>query len=209
MTAFNLIHQVDVAATEERIRAYRKANQSLIETNANRDVSEARAAVARAQAERERAQAEKDRYAKIDAQLEAEKEAAERDLMRTLAVAGGDAEITKAAVARARKAAQARIEAAERAAADVSHLMSGGISNRMAVDEVILEPEDPLGDVDRYDDGASTFDLPDAAKGYASDRWTHDVPADVRTLAGGWDRSVYWERCVRSAVQGLFSSIAV
>jgi hypothetical protein len=200
--AFNLIHQIDAAATKERIKAYKKANQALIETNNATSASEARAQAARAQADRDRAQAERQRYAAIDAQLEAERDAAERDLMRTLAVAGGDAEVTRAAVERAKKAAQARAEAAERAAADASHLMGGGAASRATVEEVVLVPEDPLGDLDRYDDGASLFDLPE--KAYASDRWT-EAMTEPRVLAGGWERPAYWERCVRSAVQGLFA----
>ena len=107
-------------------------------------------------------------------------------------------------------AACGELEAAAAAAADVSHLMGPSAAAALAdQDEPILVPEDPLGDVDRYDDGAVLFDLPGSGTGgmaaYADERWTAGMADDKRALAGGYPVPTFWELCVRSAVQGLFA----
>lgn len=224
--AYNLIHKVDLPATEARVAAYEQANKSSSASNvrAQQAASERQrqqeSALKALQVQRARERRERHDAFKLELQ-------ALQDSSAEAAARGDD-------VKRKREEATRRYEKQERlveqrhkirddaaAVAAAAGAVSASTSAPSAEPWLVTSLWDFVpGPLATLDDCTSwAFDLRDAppsvggpaeGKGYV-DPWALeklDSDAGDRFRAGGYDYSEVWQRCIRSCVDGLAIKIA-
>ncbi|KAF8469165.1 CDK-activating kinase assembly factor MAT1-domain-containing protein [Kalaharituber pfeilii] len=203
---FNLIHGIDVAATEAKLSAYESLNKSSIAANAALAASEAAEFTHNQEIERQNYLAAREAAAR---ELEEErKEARETKaaMVRALATAK-DGEEAKRIVADTekkialkrssarRKEEEAKLKAAQGMTGIKASLLAGGRRQRVE-DEEDTGPFDPFGGVDyesHYYMLDSSYDI----------SWLADLPNRQDIKAGGYFVREYYERCLFEAFSGL------
>jgi len=195
-SAFNLINDIDVAATEARIAAYRSANAAL--TAANQQREEAYAAALKEQEEFDRKERE-ERAAEIKRMEDAEREeilTSKREIIDKLETSQTDA---RKLVAKSRAAALRRTSA--RVQESVGPDMSRLLRTRTTKDATIKdEPHVPMQDEWYAYEDLYTLQ----PQGY-NDMYSTAVRKDRDGVmrGGGYMVEQSWDRAIRSAVAGL------
>ncbi|TDL27260.1 CDK-activating kinase assembly factor [Rickenella mellea] len=192
---FNLINDIDVAKTEDRIKQYRIENAALIEANIQKD--ESYAAQLREQEETERStRAERARELEKEEDEERRaREAVERELLNNLEHSSTDA---LKLVAKSR-AELAKREQARKASAGAAQSRAGVLRSRAVMSAIPDEPHVPLQDNwYAYED---KFVLKDDYFDPLSEAVKKDREGIMR--AGGYRVEEAWERAIRCAVAGL------
>ncbi|KAL7421031.1 TFIIH/NER complex subunit [Cryptotrichosporon argae] len=199
---FNLLNDVDVAATEARIASYEASHASSIASNAARATHETLSQAEQDDVER-RARAERRRMVEAAAAVEAAEERRVRlEVVDALATGG-------------RAAAQAITDRAERAKAARAKALEAAVPPSLVVaptdDDSVTDPTDP-----RYVGEYVPLPYADEAwrKWTTATRETQFVDGrsgvtwakedrDGKVRAGGWDLPLFWEMEVRAAVEAL------
>ncbi|KAL5529306.1 hypothetical protein ACEPAG_5291 [Sanghuangporus baumii] len=203
---FNLINDIDVLQTEERILKFRRENAALIEANIQRD--ESYASSLRQQEEAER-RAREERARLLAQEEEEERRTKEMDKMELIDVLENSAEDVDAnklvAAAARRQREKERKEREKRAAvqqAEAANALSArGQRSRAAAQSAIPDaPHVPIQDdwyayEDKYALRAGGYFDP------ASEAVRRDREGIMR--AGGYMVEEAWERALRCAVAGL------
>ncbi|THH13611.1 hypothetical protein EW146_g6635 [Bondarzewia mesenterica] len=195
---FNLINDIDVRETEQRIAKYHKDNAALIERNLHREEAYAQALREQEDAERRERQLRADEARQAD---EAERQARENEqqaLIDSLERSDTDAgRLVARSRAEALKRAQARTAAANQAVQQSAALL---LRTRAAQSAAVPDvPHVPLqDDWDAYED---KFVMRDTYYDPASDAVRRDREGIMR--AGGYRVEEAWERALRCAVAGL------
>ena len=196
--AFNLINDIDVRETEQRIMRFRKENAAVIERNVHREEAYAQALREQEDAERRERQLRADEARKAD---EAERQAREterRALIDSLENSDADAaRLVARSRADALKRAQARTAAAAQAVQQSAALL---LRTRAAQSAAVPDvPHVPLqDDWDAYED---KYVMRDNYFDPFSDAVRRDREGIMR--AGGYRVEEAWERALRCAVAGL------
>ncbi|KAI0664958.1 CDK-activating kinase assembly factor [Cubamyces menziesii] len=194
---FNLINDIDVPETEERIAQYRRENAALIEMNAKREEEYARYLQEQEEMERQERELRAQELRRLEEEERQEREKGKQAIIDKLETSDKDA---------ARLVAKSRLEAQRRASARASS--SSGFSNfqtsllrsRAAQSTVIPDvPHVPLQDNwYTYDD---MFKMRSTYHDPVSDAVRRDRDGIMR--AGGYLVEQAWERALRFAVAGL------
>lgn len=196
--AFNLINDIDVRETEQRIMRFRKENAAVIERNVHREEAYAQALREQEDAERRERQLRADEARQAD---EAERQAREterRALIDSLENSDADAvRLVARSRADALKRAQARTAAAAQAVQQSAALL---LRTRAAQSAAVPDvPHVPLqDDWDAYED---KYVMRDNYFDPFSDAVRRDREGIMR--AGGYRVEEAWERALRCAVAGL------
>ncbi|KAH7914677.1 CDK-activating kinase assembly factor MAT1-domain-containing protein [Hygrophoropsis aurantiaca] len=193
---FNLINDIDVAQTEERIQAHKKENASLIEKNIQRDEQYAQALREQEEADRQ----EREQRA-LEARREEELQREEREKDRREIIDRLETSNTDAAKVIAKSRAEANKRSSARTTVD-SVLKSNAqlLRSRAARSTTIPDvPHIPLqDDWYAYEDA---YVLMNSYEDPYSEAVRKDRDGIMR--AGGYRVDQAWERAVRSAVMGL------
>lgn len=225
--AFNLINEVDVEETDRQIKAYQQENAEQIDVSASYAEREAELVRLRDEDEKKARQARAAEFLAQDAEDKREKAKDERELIQALEdSANTDAadgpldeaeqakkakDIVKQHRAVALKRSSARVAAS--AVAPRSDLPDNSPSSLLSkylrlnksavIEKDPFEPENPLVDYDTfYYDYRDLFSIENS---YVDESTNGALQSDPRKLAGGFDaKSSVWERCLRSAVMGLW-----
>lgn len=197
-TAFNLINEIDVPQTEERIAQYRRDNAALIELNAKREEEYARYLQEQEEMERQERELRAQELRRIEEEEREEKEKGKQAIIDRLETSDKDA---------ARLVAKSRLEAQRRASARASssslNMLQSSASllrSRAAQSTVVPDvPHVPLQDNwYTYDD---MFKMRESYHDPVSDAVRRDRDGIMR--AGGYMVEQAWERALRFAVAGL------
>ena len=197
-SAFNLINEIDLPATEARIAAFRAENAALIQLNIQREKLDAQ----ELQEDEERDRREREERMR-DLRREEEEERQEREKERRAIIEGLESAKEGSA---ARVIAKTRAEALKRTAARAATSAAAPTSrskllrSRAAIASIIPDiPHEPLTDNwygydDRY-----------TLRSFYNDRSSEAIRADHDGLmrAGGYRVEESWERAIRMAVAGL------
>lgn len=200
--AFNLINDIYITETQERIAAYRKENAALIEVNQQREEAYAQALKEHEEAERRERQLRAEELRRAEEEERDAREGERRALIDNLESSNADAtRVVEQARAEALKRAAARTAAAHQAVAQhKQERNSAALRSRAAQSAVVPDqPHVPLLDAyyayeDLYGLRSSYFDP-------ASDAVRRDKEGIMR--AGGYCLEEAWERALRCAVAGL------
>ncbi|KAH9901239.1 CDK-activating kinase assembly factor [Cubamyces lactineus] len=196
---FNLINDIDVPQTEERIAQYRRENAALIEMNAKREEEYARYLQEQEEMERQERELRAQELRRLEEEERQEREKGKQAIIDKLETSDKDA---------ARLVAKSRLEAQRRASARASS--SAGFStfqssasllrSRVAQSTVVPDvPHVPLQDNwYTYDD---MFKMRSTYHDPVSDAVRRDRDGIMR--AGGYMVEQAWERALRFAVAGL------
>ncbi|KAI0336377.1 CDK-activating kinase assembly factor [Cubamyces sp. BRFM 1775] len=196
---FNLINDIDVPETEERIAKYRRENAALIEMNAKREEEYARYLQEQEEMERQERELRAQELRRLEEEERQEREKGKQAIIDELETSDKDA---------ARLVAKSRLEAQRRASARASS--SSGFStfqssasllrSRAAQSTVVPDvPHVPLQDNwYTYDD---MFKMRSTYHDPVSDAVRRDRDGIMR--AGGYMVEQAWERALRFAVAGL------
>ncbi|CEH11673.1 Predicted E3 ubiquitin ligase containing RING finger, subunit of transcription/repair factor TFIIH and CDK-activating kinase assembly factor [Ceraceosorus bombacis] len=215
---YNLIHKVDLPATEARVAAYESANKSS-------SVSNVRAQQAASEQQRQQESALKalqvqrarERRVRHDAykqQLQALQESSADDIARGIDVSGRREDVVRR-YERQEKLIEERHKVQDAAAALVGNAQTSTAAapsrQQWLVESLWDFVPAPLATLDdcswAYDlrDAPSSLGGPDVSKGYV-DPWALeklDGDAGNRFRAGGYDYSEVWQRCIRASIDGL------
>ncbi|KAI0637116.1 CDK-activating kinase assembly factor [Trametes polyzona] len=196
---FNLINEIDVAETEERIAKYRRDNAALIELNAKREEEYARYLQEQEEMERQERELRAQELRRIEEEEREEREKGKQAIIDKLETSDKDA---------ARLVAKSRLEAQRRASARASSssgfnmLQSNSslLRSRAAQSTVVPDvPHVPLQDNwYTYDD---MFKMRETYHDPVSEAVRRDRDGIMR--AGGYMVEQAWERALRFAVAGL------
>ncbi len=197
--AFNLINDIDIPETQERIASYRKENAAFIELNQQREEAYAQALKEQEEAERQQRQLRADELRRAEEEERDAREGERRALIDNLENSDADAARLVAQVrAEALKRAAARTAAAQQA---VSAKQQEAMRLRASQNATVVpdQPHVPLSDSyyayeDLYGLRSSYFDP-------ATDAVRRDKENIMR--AGGYRVEEAWERALRYAVAGL------
>ncbi|PWN40430.1 CDK-activating kinase assembly factor [Ceraceosorus guamensis] len=215
---FNIIHKVDLPATEARVAAYESANKSSSASNVR-----AQQAASEQQRQQESAlkalqvQRARERRVRHDAykqQLQALQESSADDIARGIDVRGRREDVARR-YERQEKLIEERHKVQDAAAAAVGNsetsIAAAPSRQQWLVESLWDFVPAPLATLDdcswAYDlrDAPSSLGGPDVSKGYV-DPWALeklDGDAGSRFRAGGYDYSEVWQRCIRASIDGL------
>ncbi|GLB35136.1 putative transcription repair factor TFIIH subunit Tfb3 [Lyophyllum shimeji] len=192
---FNLIHDIDVAQTEARIKAYRAENAALIELNIQREEAYAQALKEQEGAERRERELRAMELRREEEEEREEREKGKREIIDKLETS--DANAAKV-IAKSRANALKR-SSARAASTTVSHsnLLKSRAAQSTAIPDV---PHVPL-----QDDWYAYEDLYGLRSGGYNDFMSEAVRKDREGImrAGGFRVEEAWERALRSAVAAL------
>jgi len=205
-TAFNLLNDSDVAATEAKIAAYQADNAALIAANQHKTAMESLTQSEREEIEK-RARAERMRMIEDAERVEKVEEAKVK------------AEMVQALERGGRKAVQEIQERAAKAKADRAAALAAMVPPSLAAlyraQQVDDRPHAPTSPAYAGPYVAIPYDNPDDApwnswydlkSEYADGRsgvvWAKE-DREGKVRGGGWDLNLFWEMEVRSAVEAL------
>ena len=196
---FNLINRIDVAATEERFKAYEAAHRAAIEANRRAAAQEREEFSAHRKLERQQARERRDAARREEAEDRREAEELRRDVLRKLAAGADAAAVAAEQRVQLKKRMDRDAAAAEQPPPPPSTGSNIVIKGLKAPKSTLARPEapiDPFGGlrvVDAY------FRLQDE---YA---WEgiREAKKDLRQLAGGYDVQEFAHRALVSAFAGL------
>ncbi|KAL1409045.1 TFIIH/NER complex subunit [Vanrija albida] len=202
---FNLLNDIDVAATEARIAAYARDNASLIATNQHKAAMESLSQNEREDIER-RARAERMRMIEEAERVEAAEEARARSAA-VEAISRGSSEDANAIMSKYHSAKEARAAAL---AATVPPSLAALYGSKE--DDTEHSPTSPsyagpyvpipYSDPDKAD-YTHWYDAKDSyADGRSGVIWAKE-DREGKVRGGGWDLQLFWEMEIRSAVESL------
>lgn len=198
-SAFNLINDIDVPETEERIRQYRRDNAALIELNAKREEEYARYLQEQEEMERQEREQRAQELRRIEEEEREEKEKGRQAIIDKLETSDKDA---VRLVAKSRLEAQRRASARASSSAALNMLQSSAslLRSRAAQSTVVPDvPHVPLqDDWYAYDD---MYTMRESYHDPVSDAVRRDRDGIMR--AGGYLVEQAWDRALRFAVAGL------
>ena len=207
-SAFNLLNDIDVPATEKRIAEFRKQNAQIITTNAQRAALEQLSQAEKDDIER-RAREERMRMVEEAERVEAmEEERSRAEIVQALAK--GSRETAEAVRLRAAKAKAARAEALAAAvppslaalyASMVPDTADEDVSPLSAAYKGPYVPM-PFSDVDAAPWKAWYELADDYVDGRTGVAYIRD-DKDGKVRGGGFDLGLFWEMEIRSAVESL------
>ena len=220
-TAFNLINEVDAEETERQILAYQRENAEQIDVSATYAEREAEHVRSRDEEERKQRQARAAEFAAIDEEDKRERKRDEKELINKLeAEEGGSSSasaqrIIKQHRADAAKRSAARLAAHENKPPNTSDsaptLLSKylGFSRHSKMQQEVqvdmFAPEDPLSDYDTlWYDYRDMFTLQSTYMDEPADQAMQGKDGQRRSAGGFIPQVSVWERCIRSAVMGLW-----
>ncbi|KAI9064278.1 MAT1-domain-containing protein [Trametes sanguinea] len=196
---FNLINDIDVPETEERIAQYRRENAAIIELNQKREEEYARYLQEQEEMERQERELRAQELRRLEEEERQEREKGKQAIIDKLETSDKDA---------ARLVAKSRLEAQRRASARASSSSGFGmpqssaslLRSRAAQSAVVPDvPHVPLQDNwYAYDD---MYKLRESYHDPVSDAVRRDRDGIMR--AGGYMVEQAWERALRFAVAGL------
>lgn len=203
---FNLIHHIDLAATEAKLSAYESLNKSSIHANAALAASESAAHSLAIEAERQLHLAAREAAAREIEEEKKELKETRQAMVRALANAKDGEEAKRIVAATEKKIAlkrsgvrraeeEAKLKAARGMAGIKASLLAGKRSQRE--EEEDNTPFDPL--VGMHDTSQyyivqpSGYDIP----------WLANFGKETQILAGGYELGEYYERCLFEAFSGL------
>ncbi|OJT08692.1 RNA polymerase II transcription factor B subunit 3 [Trametes pubescens] len=196
---FNLINDIDVPETEERIRQYRRDNAALIELNAKREEEYARYLQEQEEMERQEREQRAQELRRIEEEEREEKEKGRQAIIDKLETSDKDA---ARLVAKSRLEAQRRASARASSSATLNMLQSSAslLRSRAAQSTVVPDvPHVPLqDDWYAYDD---MYTMRESYHDPVSDAVRRDRDGIMR--AGGYLVEQAWGRALRFAVAGL------
>lgn len=195
LTAFNLINDIDIPQTEERIRQYRIENAALIELNVQREEQYHQYLKEHEDAERQEREHRALELRRAEEEEREEREKGRQEIIDKLETSDKDA---AKVIARSRADAMRRASARTSSSAlqSSSKLLRPRASQSTVVPDV---PHIPLqDDWYAYED---KFVLRDKYDDPSSEAVRHDREGIMR--AGGYRVEEAWERALRSAVAGL------
>ncbi len=198
-SAFNLINDIDVPETEERIRQYRRDNAALIELNAKREEEYARYLQEQEEMERQEREQRAQELRRIEEEEREEKEKGRQAIIDKLETSDKDA---ARLVAKSRLEAQRRASARASSSATLNMLQSSAslLRSRAAQSTVVPDvPHVPLqDDWYAYDD---MYTMRESYHDPVSEAVRRDRDGIMR--AGGYLVEQAWGRALRFAVAGL------
>ncbi|KAJ3802402.1 CDK-activating kinase assembly factor MAT1-domain-containing protein [Lentinula aff. detonsa] len=204
--AFNLINNIDIPATEERIAAYKAANAALTSLNLQREEAEALALKEQEDLERREREARAAQLAQQEQQEREERQREERELIDKLETSQKDAHkiVAKSRIAAAkRSSARAASSSANSSLLGMSFGMDYAKLLKTRTTKVNNVPDEPhvpfLDDYYAYDDLYTV-----RAEGY-DDIISEAVRRDREGImrAGGYKVEEAWNRALLTAVAGL------
>lgn len=209
---YNLIHKIDLDATEAKLEAYEHANKAAISENDSLAARDAAARRARQAAEREQTQLRREAARREDEEERREKLEGRRDVIIRLATSQGDAnEIAKEGhKAVLRKSLTRRTASDRQQSSQAANTLTGGVSNGAAGAEFVIkglkprekpaaveeEEYDPFGG---YSDKKDYYVLQKHYDYELLDR----AQTDARYTAGGYDPREFYARALCEAFLGL------
>ncbi|OSD01662.1 CDK-activating kinase assembly factor [Trametes coccinea BRFM310] len=196
---FNLINDIDVPETEERIAQYRRENAAIIELNQKREEEYARYLQEQEEMERQERELRAQELRRLEEEEREEREKGKQAIIDKLETSDKDA---------VRLVAKSRLEAQRRASARASsssgfgmpHSSASLLRSRAAQSTVVPDvPHVPLQDNwYAYDD---MYKMRESYHDPVSDAVRRDRDGIMR--AGGYMVEQAWERALRFAVAGL------
>ncbi|KAL7283271.1 hypothetical protein ACG7TL_002700 [Trametes sanguinea] len=196
---FNLINDIDVPETEERIAQYRRENAAIIELNQKREEEYARYLQEQEEMERQERELRAQELRRLEEEEREEREKGKQAIIDKLETSDKDA---------VRLVAKSRLEAQRRASARASsssgfgmpHSSASLLRSRAAQSTVVPDvPHIPLQDNwYAYDD---MYKMRESYHDPVSDAVRRDRDGIMR--AGGYMVEQAWERALRFAVAGL------
>ncbi|KAI9715461.1 MAG: hypothetical protein M1812_005937 [Candelaria pacifica] len=207
---FNLLNNIDVAATEKDITAYQTQNAEGISQNAFMQSAESQSAAVRQKAQDEAAKLRREAARMEDSTERREREEGKREVLEKLATGEGNArQIAQEGQKVVLKRSGARRALAEQQQARLAQETFGGNSSNGAADggflieglkaKVKVEPERPYDPFGGLSDTRQYFTLQDHYKF----QWLDRARQDPQMLAGGYDVKEYYARALFDAFSGL------
>lgn len=209
---FNLIHKIDLSATEAKLEAYEHMNRAAISENDSLAAREAAARRVRRAAEKEQAQLRREAARREDEEEKRERLEGRRDIINRLATGQGDAnEIAKEGHKAVLKKSLTRRTASDRQqSSQTGDAFAVGMSNGTAGAGVVIkglkprekpatvedEEYDPFGG---YSDKKDYYVLQEHYGYELLDR----ARTDVRYSAGGYNPREFYARALCEAFLGL------
>ncbi|GAA95362.1 uncharacterized protein L969DRAFT_21815 [Mixia osmundae IAM 14324] len=199
---FNLINGVDLLETEERIQKFQKENSDLITSNRQSSLREAESIKQR------EAQDIKSRHLKAQQLRDAEREE-ELELERSRDQVIAELESTDKSAKRivkkhAREVAAHQIDTTT-SRSTAGYNFAGLISaeDQMGIDEKEQEELDIDGELGRWDDYTTLYDVPADAKAYQDEEMLK-ITQSALVQAGGYSILPVWNRSIQLALGSLF-----
>ncbi|KAL7276292.1 TFIIH/NER complex subunit [Rhizina undulata] len=199
---FNLVNNVEVSATEEKLQAYEVVNKDLINANAARAAAEMQALAQATEAEREEHRLAREAAQRELEEEKREQEEAKRDTLNALAMGDTDAVkvIQQVQLKRSseRKRRQAEEQQKARAVTQGRNLFKTSLlaGTRKKIVEEEEGPFDPLGGLE---DMSKYYVVQD----YYENKWLDACRNDVTMQAGGFFVEEYYRRSLFEAFSGL------
>lgn len=209
---FNLLYNIDVEATEQKLESYAKANAKSISRNQQLQSREAASAEAAFAAEKEQARLRREEARREEEDERREREEGKRELVDRLAKGKGDADSIvretqrvqlKKSSARGEKARLAQLKQQAKAKdqllmADTGNNGSAFTFEGLKAEEEVKpeKPYDPFGGVNFQRD---YYILQD----HYEHQWLDGLTANPQTTAGGYDVKEYYARTMFEAFAGL------
>jgi hypothetical protein len=146
----------------------------------------------------------------LQAEADEDRAREEQTLIEQLEKTSDDRQAAKLYRDARKQAVQKRKEAEEVPEEWARLMMAPSALDDMDVDAPTDNRFDPDADLANWDDYSTLVVVPQAAIGYPLDPWTACSKKEeewaIRAQAAGYRREAFWERAVRSAVQGLFTA---
>ncbi|KAF2837604.1 CDK-activating kinase assembly factor [Patellaria atrata CBS 101060] len=208
---FNLIHKIDLDATEKKLAAYADSNKQSIQANVSRASQETTSFQARQAAEREQERLRREAARRDDEEKKRILEENRRNILNTLATTDGDANrIAKEGQRVALKKSSARRALTDRrpdvvasdpfTAATANGNADGGAfvikGLKKVVEPEAEKPYDPFGGLS---DETQYYVLQDTYQYEDVDKYM----SDVQYTAGGYDFGEWYSRALCEAFSGL------
>lgn len=184
------------ASAEQKLKAYREGNESLIEENRRTALDEADLVRRREKAEREAARQRRIEEMREEEELKLDVKRDRRDVLDRLANEDGDAEsITRAAQKVILKKTSARRGLdRDKETGGIESLTIRGLKKKVQVEEEL--PYDPFGGMEME---TSRYVLQD----HYEHKWLDETTSTTLHTVGGWDVHDYYARTMFEAFSGL------